>query len=462
MTWARPSREWGSLSIPFLAYLAYGVVTSRYGLAVDSDSQSLFDAGQAILAGHYLPSRSSGFPAFEFLIAAVLRVGGGTLEVNLLSLLFGIAALLIGATVLPRGGRQLWVWSFLTSQVLLTNASASMETNLNVMLCVLWIWATGVVEPGERRWAVAVGVLLVLTRIDSAALIVVTCLASAIHQRTWRPIRTLLIVGLTSLALYSLLNGGLGFLGLFQSTTEAPFRRLSRAAVGVICLLWTTGFAVVGHLFVRRSELSRYQVSVLAGLTLLGLARFWLLADELEYLLPWYLGLLLISSSICRQSDVGWILAVSLIGVCCSPALFVRPDTTKDEYAIRPSIESPGWLQDAERRRAQQNLSSPSFWAWVERGATVAVEPSAHNEFLLGRDGRSLVVFSAGLYVLQTDRYVGVPGLQRSKAGLIVCEGALRQNYGWRQARKRYSEIASERFDAGESLQCAQKSHSPE
>lgn len=374
------------------AYAAAGVATH---VTIDNDSFALVDSFRSILAGAYHPSRTSGFPLYEFVGALVYSSAGvpGVMVLSLALTLGGLIALLrpTGALRRPRG-TVAWVALALTPTVM-TNASAVMETALLLFLCGVLAWLLSSPSRSGLALPVLIGIIsvcLVATRVDASLLVAATALGLGVWQgaRGWK--------AASQWALPPITGAFVGLAIVWMATARFPLsgdalleqelvRRVLRGAIGAWTAFGPIGaMALVGTfvgllavLFIRRRSLLAEPVEppassdsflvpwLLAVLALYGL-RFLALADEVEYLLPVLVALAVAAPAFfATQRVVGVMTYIVLISGAAtgvvSVSLLDRMSPWDPDPSLRPSIQSGGWVQDLSTRQAAATRRSSEY-----------------------------------------------------------------------------------------------------
>lgn len=446
---------------PFvIGYAAFGLYTARLGFAVDTDSRAIWRAAGVILDGHYRPSRTSGFPAYEIFVAVLRGLGADVVTVAAASVAIGLAAFALALSCTGRGAPRLAVAVlFCASPVIVTNAAALMETNLTLLTVTLLLRIhlrltalDG--DPGPRLALMAglAGWAVVLSRLDAA--IVVTASNLALFAVRRRPVYLAILAGAgaASFLSYWLLRGDLGFLGIFRTAHDPVARSVAKAAVGAAAVLWTAGGAAVAALILNRRRLEpEVRVMLLLG-TGLYAVRFGILADEVEYLLPIYMVAIVLAARTVTWGQLRWMAPSAAAGMLATPLLFDKPIAESDGYRIVPTLGPPAIVQDL-RRQAELNIEkSDEYWHWLE-GQVGTPLRYQNNGFVRSRDGHTVVVFEDGAHAFTSPRWQHFQPLTAFDR-VILCAGARRQNLGWRQLRLPERSTAVDEFSAGRSLRC--------
>jgi hypothetical protein len=68
--------RYAGVGIVFVIVALAGWLGLKAGWTIDNDSFALQDSFQSIIDGGYRPSRTSGYPLYEFLGAPVWQIGG--------------------------------------------------------------------------------------------------------------------------------------------------------------------------------------------------------------------------------------------------------------------------------------------------------------------------------------------------------------------------------------------------
>ncbi|GMG85620.1 hypothetical protein LNKW23_48430 [Paralimibaculum aggregatum] len=427
-----------------LAYAAYGVVTAVSGFATDSDSARIWLRPMTLLDGVYTPSRTTGFPLYEVLVVGLRGLGAGLTAVNLVTLGIGLGAFAVLWRGLPAGRPRAFAILILAmTPAVFVNASALMETNLALLLAAAYLLAMfrdrlgGAPRPAPSPLAplpLLLGLALVLTRIDSAILVVAASGARLAITGDRRFLLHLAAVGLGAFAVYAALHGGIGFLVQpGQHLIDDPLpRKLAKAAVGGFAALWTAGAAALAVVLLALPRMGRDWQVLLGIATLLYAARYLMLSDEVEYLNGWLLLVALAAAVHARRAEARLALPVAALGLAVSVSLFVRTDPLADGYALRPQLTAPAWLQEARRRAELHRGTDPAFWEAARALTGLGVAPPIVSTELTGPARREIAVFRNGAYKFLSARWsVDLEARER----VVLCDAHLRQTRGWRQLR---------------------------
>jgi hypothetical protein len=381
--------------------VVYGLLGLATGVTIDNDSGALLDSFRSIMDGDYRVSRTSGFPFYEFTGSLAYAVGG-VRGVMALSLLLTLAAL----TILIQPSRALRSWSGLfawlglaVTPIVLTNASAVMETAMLLLMVALLSLVLSVerLSLPQRSALLALAMFaLILTRSDSLFLGVATFIALVASWLTQRPTRAALW------SAWSVAAGmAAGLVALWVITSRNPFssdflpaeslvRRILRGAVGTVTLFGPIGAVALGALVLAllvlvwklrtgsESELSASPLSsaafvawwVLATLLLYGM-RFLALPDELEYLLPLLAVLAITASRLMNSSRLSGVLALvvlwsSVATGLISVSLLGRANPWQASPGIQLSVQPGAWAQDLQSRQAAQVRAKADYQAFLK------------------------------------------------------------------------------------------------
>lgn len=380
----------------FTIVLAYGVLGVRTGITVDNDSFAIIDSFNAILGGDYRPSRTSGYPMFEIVGAGAYGLAGvqGAMTLSLIATLSGLIILMRPLRVL-NSVPGLLAWSALAiTPVVMTNASAVMETSFLFLFVAVLVWLLSVNFTTSVIRSVALAaaaVALVLTRADAVLIVMATGLGLLVwwYRSNPRP-----RIPVDAIALSAAVPIGLAMLALitqrnpFSSSYLPPetlLRRLLRAGVGTFTFAGPVGLLATALLFIGlllfalrcsrsiRSKTTEPPLSSICFITswLLATAalyavRYITLPDELEYLVP-----VLIVLAACvpvlffTQAIVGslalLVLWSSVATGVVSISLLDRNSPWEATPGIKVSLQPGAWLQDLGVRQAASVRATPNY-----------------------------------------------------------------------------------------------------
>ncbi len=460
--------------------VAYGLLGLATATTIDNDAGALQDSFRSILSGQYRPSRTSGFPVYEFLGAAAFAIGGVRAAMAL-SLVATVAALII--LVKPAQARETnigliaWLGLALTPTIL-TNSSAVMETGTLLLLVCLFIRviASATISQARRAFLMAVlSAALVLTRSDSVFFIAATTVAFGVWwwstrtpgSRPWEAL-ALVVGALAGVAILRLLTARNPFSPEFLPS-ESLVRRLLRGVIGTTTLFGPIGpfllLALVGVLVLlvlrcRRSQ----QVStgvrpfesrcflawwVLGTIGLYGL-RFLGLPDELEYLLPVIVLLAGVSAALAAVSQLAGVLAAIIVWSATltglvTVSLLGRDSPWQQSPTIKPSVQPGAWIQDMQLRQAASVRSGDAYQAFLNRSLGELTEDIASGDgTLMPRDSWNYVV-NAG-YARYYDDFSRIIGCRELQSEVLIP--------GWRVSQPAASFGDIPVFNNGGTMSC--------
>lgn len=393
------------------------------GWTIDNDTFALQDSFRSILEGNYRPSRTSGYPLYEFIGAFTWSVGGYT-ATAWLSTAFTLTALIL--LIRPTRALSSWIglvaWIFLAlTPTVLTNSSAVMETAL--LFLVVALVAIILSSPATwNRWGIAglvgAGFCLVATRPDSVLVAIATSVAflgTRTHPLTMRLSR------IAALGAGSLL--GLGWIMLLTSRLplsgsyipdDAALRRFLRGGVGIVTVFGPAGAVALVALVVtlivigisllqtKQPFLARpdaaplnspgFVVTWTLSAIVLYLLRFLALADEIEYLLPLLVILAVVASSLWATNRLASVLTLVALGSSALTSVFTiafldRSDPWQPEPSIRLSIQSGAWFQDVKARTASGIRTQDAYRDFLDESlGELKSDVDAGNAALMPRD----------------------------------------------------------------------------
>jgi len=460
------------VAVTSLAVVAWGVVGLRTGVTLDSDSLLLESTFAGVGRGDYAPSRTSGFPLYEFAGAAVWAVGGRA-GVQVMAL----ALTIIGLLLLLRPTRALRSWLGLVCWVclalcpsVLTNASAVMETPLLLVLLAALAWVLSHSPPGDRWVAPTVALCsaaLVATRPDAVLVVASTLVAVVAADVSGRRRLALALGGgaMVGLAAVVLVTSRSPFLSDYL-LSEPLARRLARGAVGASTALGPVGAVGVTVLVVAllvvlvRDGVARQPGSaapldvpafcalwLLATAALYG-ARYLMLPDEVEYLLPLMVVLAVavpgLASGTLRALGV-----VTLAGLGTTSVVTVALTERTDPWQLTPqprvSLQPGGALQDLRAREAEAVRESAGYRTFRAGSlGPLAAEVTA---------GRLLLRVRDRWYQAVTEKYEGTLGAAEGIVGCVQLDGRT-ELPGWRLSQPASAYTDVEHYLAGTPMQC--------
>lgn len=478
--------RWTFVSILMLAaVLGICLPGLQLGFGSHGDSRAVFEASvAAILNGHYAPSRSYGVPLYEF-VAAALQPLGGTLLVNVYSLVLSLFAIVVFAHLLAsaaspaKSSAAPWALAgFALNPLFLINASSPTEwAQANLFLVcalscvVLWL-RTQRLAPLAAYSVCICG--LVLSRPDFAVVCVAIGVAILWELKLARFASLLFIAStvaaaVVTLSIYMLLNGGPGF---FLRTGEMVgdqigVRRTIVALVGIVDVFGIAGcialiVAFGGILMKRRAgaDLTFYE-KLTALIWPIMLVRFAMLPDKLEYVFPLIPITLLAVASRRQSTMITAVVAGSLILNSVVAVSFFERSDVSDTLTFSVRLNKGAVLQDWDARNAQSRALDPAFAARL--AAAVDGESGAASTHLYLKnfypgftdDQDNLVLSKEQYYKLNNPRFTDPRYARKNYGRVYVCDGAfISDNIGWRvlQPPPVYAS-----FDAGggsKSVQC--------
>jgi hypothetical protein len=444
-----------------------GVYGSFLGWGTDRDSVRVIQSARSILDGHYLPSRSWGFPLHE-VASAMLYGVGGLLAVNLGSVAatsLGILAALHIVRILARTRLALAALLLCGSPLLLANVSAAIDfgwdfaAGMGLLSAALSVqFATSALTLAAFFTATLAMLLLRPDNVLFAAAVTIALLGHG--QQRARILAAALAAGLLAAAIYLWLNGVAHLLN-GVSTTRPWLARAARATVLGSAALGPGGALALALL--ARSGSAPEPAALLRRVCwlawLLYLPRFAALPDQADYLiLPVQLSLLLAACSLSfRDATVCTVLTA--LPALVTVSIFQRTST---DGRLELSV-APQWgtvEQDWAARRFAMAIESPRMAAFVVAhvhgpGAptTLTYDPYLPGFRSLGGD---LVIGREHLYrVVPAGRGLSESAtVRRSLYGVIwACDAALGPGIGWRGWEAPTSSAALRAATSGE-LSC--------
>ena len=462
--------------------LIYGLLGVATGVTVDNDAGALLDAFRSLINGSYRPSRTSGYPLYEFLGSGVFALGG-VRAVMLLSLLFTLVSLVL-LLIPTRALRQtsgLLAWLGLAiTPVVMTNASAVMETSL-VLLVITGLTLTLSYESTSTlKRPLLLGssaLVLVLTRADALLLGIATAGALAFWGVSIRASPAWFVRNLGAI------GGGLalGMIVLIALTNRLPFssayipdssatERILRAGVGVFTLFGPLGpmllsIVVVALLVVMwrsrqptPSDISAAPLDSAAftsswaflTLALYGL-RFASLPDELEYLLPVLVVLAASAAGLVAANKwVGYLVIAqiwtSTLTGLATVSFLDRTDPWQARPIFSPSLQQGAWSQDLQLRQAANVRSSAQYQEFLDNslGKPLVQDVDAGRATVMPSDSWNYVLNPG--YTRYYDAFEFIIGCDQLSSETLIP--------GWRISQPAGSFTDLDQFASGQLMTC--------
>ncbi|MCB1480810.1 MAG: hypothetical protein KDJ55_02330 [Rhodobiaceae bacterium] len=437
-------------------FVALGIGGAGHGYAPDGDSVRLFDTARIILDADYKPSRSSGYPAFEAMIALVVWLGGGVRAVSIVVMAMWLATAAILTSLALPDRRWAAPVVLLLTPVVLVNSSWPMETGQAALLTVLYM--AGHLNAGGRlRFAAMAitGTLLVLTRIDACFAIVALGLAGLISERDWQHFACVAVIGVVTFAIYALLNDGLSFLGPFNTPHESVLRHFAKAAIISYLMLAFIGFAAGIAVLNRWNELEGQTRWALGLLALLWGARLVILPEELEYLIIPYVMLLVWYVRLPSTLSATRLLAIAIVSNLFAPVLFERPDRTQDQYRLTFALGAPPVVQDFHGRKAYNEVLQSGTTEYIRAQSGMDIVPSPFHDWMFTPQRDGIVIFADALYAFRSQRSQSLPRADLSQySRIVLCDGLRLPTRGWRWMQRHELPHVLEAKRTGKSLNC--------
>jgi hypothetical protein len=303
----RPTRY---LSLVWIV-LAYPLTLLGYGS--DPDAWRLARAADEIwMRGHYMVSRSTGFPLFELLEAPLVHFGGWYLA-NLLPLAAGLTCLVALRRLAANGmlDRANWVIALFALYPLTLTASTSAMDYLPALALLLWAYVD--MREGLWRWAAVLVGLATGFRPSSVVFILPVCLYALALKRSRREVAAMLGIALAvGLLVYSpalLQPGQLHTFGKIEFGWRSHLILAAYNGLRVFGVLQSLLLAALIAWRLARGEGGRFRfddpvVKFHLANIMLWLVLFWIAPYEPEYLLPAVLSFFLLSA---QQLDGRWL-----------------------------------------------------------------------------------------------------------------------------------------------------------
>jgi hypothetical protein len=441
-----------------------GSAGSGLGLAEREDSRNILDTFPTILSGHYQRSRTSGFPLYEFASAWIYH-WFGLRAVNLASLIymlvFAVGIFRVIHLTIEDPLRQCFAAiAVVLNPIILTNASAMMETSLYM---ALFAWSTVYLFAARARDSdfhdlipsqILAG-LMVLTRPDSAlnaiAAVLSLLMDSELRDHRVRILVTSSVCGLVSLAIFLVLNPHGGFLSADILLYNPIARRLLQASIGFVNILGILGAIVVALLLSRLALAQRASMGLKSNLSgsarllnrlvflnlLFVLPRYFVLPDQPEYLLV-AASLFWIWAAARFRSTV----AVGIVGASAALNSLVHISFfERREEGLVPalSVNVGALFQDWRVREFRLVRASPAFREYVARNIyhenadrpVLGEIPFYPGLVSQGRNAPDVVLDRKSAYVLDNPRFHAWYYKRSSFHTIYLCTEELFARRGW-------------------------------
>ncbi len=351
-----------------------------------SDSEAIYYVYESILAGNYVPSRSFGFPLYEYIAAHILSTGGLS-AVNVYSFIMTFF-FVIGTYHLFKSSRHLTLWlsAVALHPIVVINATILMEISQSLALLVfVFIVAAKIDEretPGLNALLFVLNTLMLLTRIDWAFFSVAIAVALALKSGAgWkRRARGIAVMGaslLLTVVLYGLINGGMvAFFNPLVSSvviSEPLSRKVLRAVFGYVAMLGVPASLLMAWVVFVQLRVISAGIPRLCGLNfparlllfslVLMTVRFIILPDKLEYILPLYMSFIyfLCHVRIGQKYAIGLVVCILSLNIV-SFSLFKREGYAPLHLAF--GVNKGALLQSYEMRQTKQLLTSDEFQSY--------------------------------------------------------------------------------------------------
>jgi len=432
--------------ISITLFIALGLIGTNLGWGTDRDSIRVIDSARAILAGHYQPSRSLGFPLHEA-ITALFYACGGLLAANLASLIVTItgiiAALRIAHRIAP-ARVPLAAITLCTAPLLLVNASSAIDFGWSFAAGMALVLAALRVQQSLTTRALAAlataALAAMLLRPDNVLLVAAVTLA--LLWRTRRPVQVRIVLavaasGLLAAGIFLALNGT-HLLLTGVSTTRPLWARAARATIFASAALGPGGILAL-IMLARGSNQPTPQTTLLRRIACLAwlfyVPRFIALPDQADYLiLPVTFSLLL---AVCA---LPWRTATACAVLSALPAFITISVFARDPEtgALYVTI-SPQWgaePQDWAARRFATSMARPNIAALVA-ARLPAPASLTYDTYMPGyiTQAHDLIIGQGQLYRI-VPRAAGPANLATVPRGfyntIFACNAFLGPGIGWR------------------------------
>jgi hypothetical protein len=293
--------------------------------------------------------------------------------------------------------------------------------------------------------------LLVLTRPDAALLCVASLIAllweTRFASRSAIPlIATSLVAGLATATVFVVINHGIDFVAQGNlPSTDPLLRRFGVATVDTINIFGPLGIAVIAFLafnLVRTTVVrDRTPISWWGRLLLVAgplfFARFVLMPDKLEYLLPLVVVVLLaVAHERLSLTGVAVVAFSLIIPSAVSVSLFKRINGT-DRFTVAIHANRGALAQDWEATRFDRLLTSRRFLENLADIAYAGESPPRPqlkiNEIGVTSDQHDLLVGEEQLYRLDNARWTSLNYKRKTYRRIYICDGSIIGFFpGWR------------------------------
>ena len=400
-----------------------------------NDSRTILDSANAILSGHYARSRSLGVPLYEFIVAAMIGIGGTTLA-NIYSVALAIISVYLFdrllSTRLATGRRILALVAFVLNPMFLINSSAIIEwmQAVALMLSLLVVAKSILRAPPQASlliWYGAASTAAVLTRPDMclfcAALFVAVLWEKPDLHLGVKLAAINAIAAAATLAIFLSLNSISDLSMAVTIEDRELIRRIGLAAVDGIALLGPVGsiasaLILAGFarmLWVKRGQPIPFEIKLLMLVLPIVAARQVGLPSKLEFLFPLFIVFLLAAA---HSSNWRWLalLAASLALGSVVQISFLDRNADSDSLRFRVAVNQGALAQDFDRRIQNSQLFEPHYLEAVARAAygdRTAPLPSLQPRIFfpgLISDTGDLIIGSHAEYMLDDPRFAFGPG----------------------------------------------------
>lgn len=453
--------------ISFSLFTIIGIYGINLGLGEDPDSEQIHLISESVVNGHIVGSRNFGFPFYE-IPASYLIQKFSIITANVFTLITSLISLCLVYFLLRNSPNFHIIFpSIVLSPLFLINNSVIMDTSLGILfyLCAIFFSRNYIISK-NYKYLIAVFIFsycAIMTRPDyiilGCGIFIVFFLHKINNKKELFLLCILLLIGiLACFHSYKLIYPEIDIFSL-STGGDSFIRKIIRAVAGIINLFSPIGILILILLVVKKynnilaSVSNIYNSEFLHQLTLvltpLYLVRFVLLPDELEYIFPLYLLVMISLSYVHINKKYLIILSISIISVNLVHISFFDRMVHSKELVMSVNINQGAIIQDYAARKFKQINRAESYHVYLlkvlkHNCAECKAESINYKIFGPGfiSDTNYMVTDRYNEHIIDNSRFHG----QYSGYGKVfICDDPVRTHRGWRlmQPSKPYDQTIS-------------------
>jgi len=457
-------------SFPFISiglFTIIGIYGINLGLGEDPDSEQIHLISESVVNGDIVASRYFGSPFYEIPASYLIQIFSIS-TANIFTLITSLISLCVVYFLIRNSMNYHLIFpTIVLSPLFLINNSIIMETSQGILFFLFTILFTKKYIKSEKyKYLIAAFIFVycaIMTRPDyvilGCGIFLVIFLNKMQNKRELFKLYILLLVGI--LACYHSYQSIYSEIDIFSVSTggDSLFRKMLRAIAGIMNLFTPIGVLIIILLTVTKFKSvlafakNFYNLDYLHQLTIvmtpLYLIRFFLLPDELEYIFPLYLLILISFSHVHINKKYLTILSISIISVNLIHISFFERHALSDELVVSININQGAIIQDFAARKFKQINRTASFQDHllkVLKYNCIECKAKSIHYKIFGpgyiTDTNYMITDRYNAHIIDNSRFLD----QYSGYGKVfVCEDPVRTHRGWRlmQPSKPYNQTIS-------------------